>query len=87
MLRTLRIVLVYLNILPKEEVKEYKYFDFMLKKNWELNKHLRERKRKATMAMKKAWSIEVRIFSGGSVFRKNSRAVCSRASFRAFNVR
>ena len=47
-------------------MKEYKYLSFMLEKNWgtpQDNKHLRERKRKATIATKKAWSIGERIFS------------------------
>lgn len=40
-----------------EEVKKMKYLGYILQKNGGAEKHISERIRKATIAMKKTWSI------------------------------
>lgn len=44
------------------EVKNFKYLGYMLQKNGKEEKHMQERKRKATIAMKNVWNIGKRIF-------------------------
>lgn len=51
-----------------EEVKKMKYLGYILQKNGGAEKHIRERIRKATIAMKKTWSI------GERIFKENYRA-------------
>lgn len=45
-----------------EEVKEIRYLGFIVQKNEGTEKHIKERIKKATIAMKSAWSIGERIF-------------------------
>ncbi|XP_039313476.1 protein CROWDED NUCLEI 1-like [Solenopsis invicta] len=45
-----------------EEVKEIRYLGYTLQKNGGTEKHTRERLRRATIAMKRTWSIGERIF-------------------------
>lgn len=45
-----------------EEVKEIRYLGYILQKNGGVEKQMRERKRKAVIAMKSTWSIGERIF-------------------------
>jgi len=45
-----------------EEVKVIRYLEYMLQKNEGAEKHIRERIRRATIAMKRTWSIGERIF-------------------------
>lgn len=45
-----------------EEVKEIRYLGYILQKNGRSEKHIMERMRRATIAMKMTWSIGERIF-------------------------
>ncbi|XP_018397774.1 PREDICTED: golgin subfamily A member 6-like protein 1 [Cyphomyrmex costatus] len=45
-----------------EEVKEIKYLGYTLQKNGGSEKHIKERIKRATVAMKRTWSIGERIF-------------------------
>ena len=45
-----------------EEVKEIKYLGYTLQKNGGTEKYIKERIKKATVAMKKTWSIGEKIF-------------------------
>lgn len=44
-----------------EEVKEMKYWGYLMQKSGAADRHIRERKAKAIMAMKSAWSIGEKI--------------------------
>ena len=45
-----------------EEVKEMKYLGYTMQKNGGADKHIEERIRRATVAMKQTWSIGERLF-------------------------
>ncbi|XP_043583307.1 uncharacterized protein LOC122568058 isoform X2 [Bombus pyrosoma] len=45
-----------------EKVEEIRYLGYILQKNGSDEKHIQDRKRRATIAMKKTWSVGERIF-------------------------
>lgn len=45
-----------------EKVDEIRYLKYILQKNGKNDRHMKERKRKAVLTMKNAWSIGERIF-------------------------
>lgn len=45
-----------------QEVKEFEYLGFLLQRNGGHTKHIRERVRRATIVMKKIWSMGERKF-------------------------
>lgn len=52
-----------------QEIKEIKYLGFILQKNGAMQKHIKERIKRAMMAMKKTWSIGER----ETLFKKDFR--------------
>jgi len=52
-----------------EEVKEIKYLEYILQKNGGAEKHIRERLRRAIIAMKNTWSTGEKLFKDNFVRR------------------